>query len=154
MPTPQPNMSPAEYRALMASGKPAKGWRGAVATPTTVEGLSFPSKVQAETYRALRLRYGPTAMIIREPILDLPLLGLEGGKPGRHRPDFIVVFWVPGTDTPSVSIHEAKGSKSAESRDWRLRIIAASRWFPRVPIFVWQRKGKRTFSTPLPEFLA
>jgi len=164
----QERLTAAQYRELMAkrnlaaSGAPGSAWRGKVAKPGESHGIRFPSRVQKKTYEALKIEF-PKAIIIREPILDLWTLAVNG-KPGRYRPDFMVVFssktkpfcedLVPGgivVDLMEVQIHEAKGSKGAESRDWRVRAAAALNEYPFIPMYVWRSSGKTVSRVDLKE---
>jgi hypothetical protein len=136
-------------RKLAASGAPGSAWRGAVAKPGEAFGLKFPSQVQLRTYQQLKYLY-PNALIVREPILDLRSLAVEG-KPGRYRPDFMVISLRPGLtgwvkEPFDVEIHEAKGSKGAESRDWRVRAAAALNEYPFIPMYVWRSAPGKTVS--------
>lgn len=160
----QERLTAAQYQELMAkrklaaSGAPGGAWRGKVAKPGESHGIRFPSQVQKKTYEMLKLTH-PKAIIIREPIIDLWTLAVNG-KPGRYRPDFMVVEetlgqWVAGEWVGrhfKVEIHEAKGSKGAESRDWRLRASAALNEYPFIPMFVWRASGKTVSSVTLQEF--
>mgnify|MGYP003430685161 CR=1 FL=1 len=144
-------------RKLVASGAPGSAWRGKVAKPGEAFGLKFPSQVQLRTYQQLKYMY-PKAMIVREPILDLWTLAVNG-KPGRYRPDFMVIEEVEGAHANGdwfpkhleVSIHEAKGSKGAESRDWRVRAAAAINEYPFIPMYVWRATGKTVYRVPIQE---
>lgn len=138
-------MSLAEYRQKVLGHVPpvqaalsavAKGgsWRSAVAKPTNVRGIRFPSKIQAEVYQLLVAQAG--VVVIRDPIFDIDALGKDG-RPGRWRPDFLVI----NTKTSTVEIHETKGTKGAESRDWRLRARAFLNQYPDLApeSYVWRR---------------
>ncbi len=161
---PNDRVSVSDYRRLMASGRPGSAWRGKVAKPTDALGIRFPSKIQARVYQILQgatslLAFyvpGRTTLVVRDPILDLPSILGRGGRPARYRPDFMVVSTVNVGEvcgTTEVSIHEAKGSKGAESRDWRLRAGAALKAYPGIPMFVWRYKGKEIVQSTLQEVL-
>lgn len=159
----QERLTAAQYQELMAkrklaaSGAPGSAWRGAVAKPGESHGIRFPSQVQKKTYEHLKFNY-PKAIIVREPILDLCTIAVNG-KPGRYRPDFMVIEEVGGAHVNGdwfpkhleVSIHEAKGSKVAESRDWRVRAAAALNEYPFIPMYVWRASGKTIHRVPLQE---
>lgn len=163
-------MSASEYRRLMSSGKSGAAWRGSVAKPTECRGIRFPSKIQAAVYSLLtnplsmgeRPAYAASMsekqVVIREPIIDLLTLAVNG-KPGRWRPDFLVIrfqnirrYLLDGpVDRTVVEIHEAKGSRASESRDWRLRAAAAHNEYPNLPIYVWRWSGKQPVRFTLEE---
>lgn len=137
-------MSLAEYRQKVLGHVPpvpaapvaARGgsWRSAVAKPTDARGIRFPSKIQAEVYQLLASQAG--FVVIRDPIFDIDALGKDG-RPGRWRPDFLVI----NMRAKTVEIHETKGTKNAESRDWKLRARAFINQHPDLApeAYVWRR---------------
>lgn len=158
----QERMTSAAYKALLKAPPAAKGgsWRGRVAKPRTIDGIRFPSQIQGAVWLLLTLptrqATSKTQMIVREPIFDLWSLAVDG-KPGRYRPDFMLVKKVlsgPCQENYVVEIHEAKGSRAAESRDWKVRAAAAKTEYPFFDFYVWRMSGKNPRRMSLAEALS
>lgn len=160
---PQERVTSEQFRAILQKKASGGSWRGKAAKPTETRGIRFPSKIQAVVYReltGLQSVADDVTLIIREPVIDLRSMAVAG-KPGRWRPDFMVVrhraAHVEGRDpidsSTTVEIHEAKGSRASESRDWRLRAAATSNEYPGIPIYVWRWSGKTATRFTLEEAL-
>jgi hypothetical protein len=52
---PSEHMNFRDVRRLLAAGSPGSAWKGKVAKPTDVQGIRFPSKIQAAVYSTLML---------------------------------------------------------------------------------------------------
>jgi hypothetical protein len=119
-------------------------WRTATAIPTTTRGRKFPSKVQAATFddlceQAIRDKeIGIETIILHEVPIELPAFDIDGSAPVKWRVDFMVLRGRLGVW--SITIYEAKGSKSAESRDFRLRLRAFIKTYP-WKVYICRKKG-------------
>lgn len=122
------------------------------AKPTVVNGFRFASKTEATLYRSLLLRQRstPGSILLRQVRFDLPALAApvedidkpDTAKPETWTPDFL--FIEPAGDPPvwAIEVHEAKGTKGSESRDFTLRLRAFRLSFPNIPVTIWRTAGR------------
>lgn len=127
----------------------------AKAKPTTVNGIRFASKTEAVLYRRLLLRQrgSPGSLLLRQVRFDLPALSdpdvdpeNASEAPETWKPDFVFVDPVEisedGTPLWTITVHEAKGSKGTESRDFKLRLRAFRVSYPNIPVMIWRSVGR------------
>lgn len=153
------------------------GRRGRFKAKRTEErGITFASGLEALVFRRLCQRREdiPGALLLRQPRFDLWASWTPGmGKPLVFTPDFLLV--VPrdvlamepealdddvGARTGGawtsrhcalwdIEVHEAKGARGLESRDYVPRLAAFRAAHPRVPVFVWRAAGAAADPTRL-----
>lgn len=80
------------------------------------------------------LRFTPDALVIRLASMERPL-ELKDGEPTRRS-------W-------ALEVHEAKGPRKLESRDYRPRLAAFRATYPWLPVWVWRREGGKLLATEL-----
>lgn len=134
-------MTAAEYRARhvraessdLALSRPPQKIR---AHPVTADGIRHASKHEKRVYEHLRFLYRG-AILLRGVRWDLPCIG----QGETWKPDFTILE--PLGPLFRVAVHEAKGSKAGESRDFRLRLKAFLVSYPSVTVTVWRRPHGR-----------
>lgn len=125
-------MTSAEYRDQ--AQRKSRSWRTSVAKPTTVNGIRFRSKVEAATYRWLNIPAN-LGVILRQVKFDLPNITPAGEPMQSWTVDF-ALCWNPFSRPVPLAVYEAKGSKAAESRDFRLRLNAFRAQYPWIPVWI------------------
>lgn len=128
----QASMTSAQYREQ--AQRKGRSWRTNVAKPTTVDGIRFRSKVEAATYRWLKM---PAAcgFLLRQVRFDLPNITPIGETMQSWVVDFVLVL-ANHDRSHLIRVYEAKGSKAAESRDFRLRANAFRSLYPWISVMV------------------
>lgn len=131
---------------LDALGRRPRGRLGQRGRTTYSRGIGFPTRLEALVFEELwRLEEarGLGGGILRRPRYDLWSTWREGmGRPLCFTPDFQVArirFEGSGLALVDVEVHEAKGPRSLESRDYVTRLAAFRSQFPWIPFTVWRR---------------
>jgi hypothetical protein len=123
--------------AVMRGARAPSRW--GKAERTGVDGITFASKTEALLWRFLRATF-VRSVIIRQPIFDLWVLSNGKDAPPIWRPDFLLI-----ADTAQV--HEAKGRKGLDSRDYILRRKAFEASYPRIAVVEWRMERGRLEET-------
>lgn len=110
--------------------------RGAV---TVVRGVTFRTRLEALVAQRLweleEAKGAAAGVLLRQPRFDLWTSWTPGmGTPLRFTPDFAVLR--PGEP---FAVHEAKGPRALESRDFVARLGAFRAMLPWVPVTIWRR---------------
>lgn len=105
---------------------------------TTVRGIGFRTRLEALVATRLweleEAKGAAAGVIVRQVRFDLWTSWRPGlGAPLRFTPDFVVLR--PGV----LEVHEAKGPKVAESRDFVTRLAAFRAMLPWAPVTIWRR---------------
>ena len=126
--------------------------KGKPKTGETRDGVWFASKLEADVFDELRRLVGNhRGVIIRQPRFDLWASWRPGmGKPLAYTPDFLEVWGSGSSENPwRLRVHEAKGPRKLESRDYRPRLAAFRASYPWLPVVVWRRHGLGLARQPL-----
>lgn len=105
---------------------------------TTVRGIGFRTRLEALVATRLweleEAKGAAAGVIVRQVRFDLWTSWAPGmGAPLRFTPDFLVLR--PGV----LEVHEAKGPKVAESRDFVTRLAAFRAMLPWARVTIWRR---------------
>lgn len=128
----------ARHRAVV-TGQPEKR-RWSNARETTVDGITFPSRVEARVYQALVAQFGRDR-VVRPRALNLWAVAPDDWRvPLSFRPDFAILASgvVFSHRRPTLYVDAKSGKR--RSRDWR-RGVAAFRASYAEPLYEWDGKG-------------
>ena len=127
-------------------GRPKRGRLGQRGVLSYFRGVGFRSRLESLVYERLwQLEEARPdgGGILRNPHYDLwGSWRLGMGKPLIFTPDFQVtrsVLSAGGLLVTAIEVHEAKGPRALESRDYVARLAAFRAAFPWLPFTVWRR---------------